>query len=231
MRQRAHALSYGSSPQARGTRRLGGIDRVHARFIPAGAGNTQRCGGGCHQQTVHPRRRGEHLSTGRASMTNKGSSPQARGTPGRRPHRRHHRRFIPAGAGNTSWTVHTSRGPSVHPRRRGEHIEQDLRQAAVDGSSPQARGTRQRASRRQVTKRFIPAGAGNTPRGCPPAQCGPVHPRRRGEHLERSAIGLRIAGSSPQARGTQRGADLKGADLRFIPAGAGNTPPPDIRGH
>ena len=53
-----------------------------------------------------------------------------------------------------------------------------------------------------------------------------VHPRSRGEHLAAGAVLAAGAGSSPLARGTQRGAVVGDRDLRFIPARAGNTGSP-----
>ena len=50
-----------------------------------------------------------------------------------------------------------------------------------------------------------------------------VHPRRRGEHFGLGQRDRYVHGSSPQARGTPDGLDLDGMQVRFIPAGAGNT--------
>ena len=153
-------------------------------------------------QSVHPRRRGEHCDIRRDIKRAIGSSPQARGTPPSGFPLLRLRRFIPAGAGNTRVVHPGSRRISVHPRRRGEH---DLRSIAVldiNGSSPQARGTRAVPNMDSADCRFIPAGAGNTRQrfGC--TTCAPVHPRRRGEHGVQRRERPLVGGSSPQARGT-----------------------------
>ncbi len=72
--------------------------------------------------------------------------------------------------------------------------------------------------------RFIPAGAGNTLCPCYLLPVQGVHPRGRGEHpgkINRRYLGN---GSSPRARGTLQAVCLGFDRLRFIPAGAGNTP-------
>jgi hypothetical protein len=97
--------------------------------------------------------------------------------------------------------------------------------------------------------RFIPAGAGNTGCGSPPARPATVHPRGRGEHRVADREQAR-RGSSPRARGTHSAAATRkpaatvhprgrGEHIRCapagstrargtrrlrIPAGAGNTP-------
>ena len=133
------------------------------------------------------------------------------------------RRFIPAGAGNTTGHHSTQQRQPVHPRGRGEHPFAAKLGERDFGSSPRARGTRKGQAPRSLRSRFIPAGAGNTsPRDL--SHCSlTVHPRGRGEHLAPHAgIGKRT-GSSPRARGTlHRGSMGSGCD-RFIPAGAGNT--------
>ena len=91
----------GSSPRARGTP---GPDRSRAargRFIPAGAGNTQKAQIWVHAATVHPRGRGEHEHHLITELRGIGSSPRARGTLFDSPVSYTHTRFIPAGAGNT----------------------------------------------------------------------------------------------------------------------------------
>ena len=132
------------------------------RFIPAGAGNTLTRFTFVLLLSVHPRRRGEHNSMEPAWSGSTGSSPQARGTLGARILVMTEERFIPAGAGNTICGAGSATRPPVHPRRRGEHATRRGTGINIDGSSPQARGTRRRFCRCQSGKRFIPAGAGNT---------------------------------------------------------------------
>ena len=152
---------------------------------------------------VHPRRRGEHQHSVVRSIY--GS------------------RFIPAGAGNTSWGEFERRLHAVHPRRRGEHLRLLKPFLSLAGSSPQARGTPQMQANALQANRFIPAGAGNTQRVLAGVQRYTVHPRRRGEHSMVNCLLIWTDGSSPQARGTPHRGSREGAAIRFIPAGAGNT--------
>ena len=112
-------------------------------------------------------------------------------------------RFIPAGAGNTSYQRPPIHGMSVHPRWRGEHSRSRSAATLAAGSSPLARGTQLFQCRFHGSLRFIPAGAGNTAAPRSTGSALAVHPRWRGEHFS-GACG---ASSAP----------------RFIPAGAGNT--------
>ena len=114
----------GSSPQARGTLFFAGRPRCGRRFIPAGAGNTGAGDGAARRDTVHPRRRGEHTLYIYIDTC---------------------ARFIPAGAGNTHLTAEQPTTETVHPRRRGEHGSDRLCTDWRSGSSPQARGTPDRA--------------------------------------------------------------------------------------
>ena len=91
----------GSSPQARGTRQAPQPAPASGRFIPAGAGNTSQHYGCMAGPQVHPRRRGEHFTSLFDPQKISGSSPQARGTLSLSNLCNSHRRFIPAGAGNT----------------------------------------------------------------------------------------------------------------------------------
>ena len=90
------------------------------------------------------------------------------------------------------------------------------------GSSPQARGTGDRAAPDDAVDRFIPAGAGNGCRSRSRSAARAVHPRRRGERWICSARSAAICGSSPQARGTAARTGAGRLSLRFIPVGAGN---------
>ncbi len=111
---------------------------------------------------------------------------------------------------------------TVHPRRRGERVSRREKIADCDGSSPQARGTRDRNRNNFGGDRFIPAGAGNAGRCEQLMQGMAVHPRRRGERIRGEGLGSQEDGSSPQARGTLIGETYIASQRRFIPAGAGN---------
>jgi len=111
----------GSSPRARGTHALTRQRLDDVRFIPAGAGNTHHGLFEAGLAPVHPRGRGEHLLDDILGTFDSGSSPRARGTRPDRHHRTRHLRFIPAGAGNTWYSLLQNRIVLVHPRGRGEH--------------------------------------------------------------------------------------------------------------
>ncbi len=134
-------------------------------------------------------------------------------------------RFIPAGAGNTCPVIAEYCSRSVYPRWRGEHSGASPSLISPSGLSPLARGTLVFQFPCKTSQRFIPAGAGNTPRRrCFPEEC-PVYPRWRGEHVIRISPVIKTDGLSPLARGTHRHASWLKIMPRFIPAGAGNTRP------
>ena len=74
---------------------------------------------------------------------------------------------------------------------------------------------------------FIPAGAGNTGPLPGYSDTTAVHPRWRGEHPSCTRHRLPVDGSSPLARGTRLTRPSEVRPMRFIPAGAGNTWPPN----
>ena len=116
----------GLSPLARGTLDQAVLFFQRRRFIPAGAGNTQKQNTETAVPAVYPRWRGEHDEITLTTEQKRGLSPLARGTraavvPGGRC-----RRFIPAGAGNT-FPRRLQMGHSpVYPRWRGEHSKHNL---------------------------------------------------------------------------------------------------------
>ncbi len=126
-------------------------------------------------------------------------------------------------------------GRPVHPRERGEHAAAAARGQPLNGSSPRARGTRPASSPAAMTRRFIPASAGNTSLQSVAMTHGTVHPRERGEHQRPLPTWFVNNGSSPRARGTPGLARQGEPKPRFIPASAGNTgqalsqsPPPAV---
>ena len=154
---------------------------------------------------VHPRRCGEQIGASAGPRHENGSSPQVRGT-GRRRHR--------------------NRNPeTVHPRRCGEQWRRRVSRSTRCGSSPQVRGTGRETEVDASIDRFIPAGAGNRPRCGSGGHAKAVHPRRCGEQLHGRRPAVNNAGSSPQVRGTVESAPAKPVEVRFIPAGAGNSRP------
>ena len=194
---------YGSSPRARGTLITLRAYILVCRLIPACAGNTCGAGARGRPRSVHPRGRGEHGRYGTHDASGGGSSPRARGT---------HQTV------GGAWAY-----SSVHPRGRGEHGKACERARWYDGSSPRARGPPCNRRTTHPAPRFIPAGAGNTLRGCTRTARSSVHPRGRGEHLALADHGCDGLGSSPRARGTPGPRAWFNVPVRFIPAGAGNT--------
>ncbi|EMW22271.1 hypothetical protein EC2848050_3143 [Escherichia coli 2848050] len=72
--------------------------------------------------SVYPRWRGEHVLPSYPAGAAAGLSPLARGTLRIAHADNRARRFIPAGAGNTSAENRSIAPTSVYPRWRGEHI-------------------------------------------------------------------------------------------------------------
>ncbi len=152
----------GLSPLARGTPLKMPFREFRIRFIPAGAGNTAVSGLVGLPPPVYPRWRGEHphiLSEQFITC-----------------------RFIPAGAGNTPAMMPTLHLLSVYPRWRGEHISLPYAYLRVFGLSPLARGTPLYVALEILSRRFIPAGAGNTKVDLHLIRLAAVYPRWRGEH-------------------------------------------------
>ena len=202
--------AVGSSPPARGTG-VGAplLPSVH-RFIPACAGNGVTGITVAVRVWVHPRLRGERLHLSSPGHGSSGSSPPARGTVGRVAVELGAQRFIPACAGNGPRAPLGTCGPPVHPRLRGERRARWRVTDGPAGSSPPARGT---------ATRHGPAG-----------RCTSVHPRLRGERVKIGIDGDLSSGSSPPARGTVSVPRQGRRRRRFIPACAGNGPPPAAPG-
>ncbi len=92
-----------------------------------------------------------------------------------------------------------------------------------NGLSPLARGARHSQADPATALRFIPAGAGNTASHSIRWFSMTVYPRWRGEHVTWRRPAIDFSGLSPLARGTLEPVFLSARNVRFIPAGAGNT--------
>ena len=156
-------LYFGLSPLARGTHWICFCCGCGARFIPAGAGNTSPSPFIDQVPPVYPRWRGEHHGFIFVNHGRSGLSPLARGTQDVQSIIHSLKRFIPAGAGNTSNSKTAHRPTTVYPRWRGEHALVPDTFSGCAGLSPLARGTPAITLSPDHYERFIPAGAGNTP--------------------------------------------------------------------
>ena len=219
------ALPEAAHPRSRGEHRLL-PPHLRACFwlIPARAGNTPRQYRRRACQPAHPRSRGEHWEPTHRRLTDIGSSPLARGTPGHVVGFGLGVRLIPARAGNTSNPTGPRKPATAHPRSRGEHASSNEASWCPSGSSPLARGTRDAWLLSGDSIRLIPARAGNTRMGRRRAHAHQAHPRSRGEHPVIAETCAAYSGSSPLARGTRTLTVTIRRRIRLIPARAGNTP-------
>ena len=151
----------GSSPLARGTYLVDGLQNVGRRLIPARAGNICWRSHDGISRTAHPRSRGEHGFHHCHAKGAGGSSPLARGTLPQSAHRVPIMRLIPARAGNIIRALSLRAYTTAHPRSRGEHFHVSMKAARRSGSSPLARGTSVSYPVLTVYGRLIPARAGN----------------------------------------------------------------------
>ena len=110
----------GSSPLTRGTHSQVSCCFHQPRFIPAYAGNSLASVRHSKGASVHPRLRGELVSTLKNSNVSTGSSPLTRGTQEQNTQPRLMGRFIPAYAGNSVRVEAPDLPAAVHPRLRGE---------------------------------------------------------------------------------------------------------------
>jgi len=215
----------GSSPRARGARRMAG-ENPHLRgIIPACAGSTGTRGACTSWRGDHPRVRGEHLAKGVRETNLEGSSPRARGALINEPLPDPDEGIIPACAGSTVVPTLCDCAHRDHPRVRGEHDASTSNSVGVTGSSPRARGARGDVHQGDPPGGIIPACAGSTH----VRRFHPIprqdHPRVRGEHLGDKYAQNRGQGSSPRARGARfRPRPFRGT-RGIIPACAGSTLP------
>ena len=171
----------------------------------------------------HPRSRGVYRKSGVGYELVRGSSPLARGLPGRSESGGACGRIIPARAGFTRRQAPNPRAGGDHPRSRGVYLRPPTGCWRRPGSSPLARGLRQESGMRPTSEGIIPARAGFTrrPRGRRPRPRD--HPRSRGVYRRVRCSVAWAAGSSPLARGLRPpGAGGVDGD-RIIPARAGFT--------
>ena len=112
-------IREGSSPLARGLLIDHPLPDREIGIIPARAGFTPRMTGALTSGPDHPRSRGVYSGSPPTSTETRGSSPLARGLPGRRISPLRPPRIIPARAGFTRFPLPPVRPAPDHPRSRG----------------------------------------------------------------------------------------------------------------
>ena len=152
----------GSSPLARGLPSRPPRGGREDRIIPARAGFTATRLSRRGDSRDHPRSRGVYVVGSGTVSRNSGSSPLARGllALARGPY--HWTRIIPARAGFTRHSTHSSWSPQDHPRSRGVYYALTTPLVVPIGSSPLARGLRFPGTAHWRNMRIIPARAGFT---------------------------------------------------------------------
>ncbi len=172
----------GSSPHARGKLILIPGISEGIRLIPACAGKTNVSRSFSTSFGAHPRMRGENRIVTCSNTRPLGSSPHARGKRGLFDYQASRYRLIPACAGKTLAGTLSSAMNLAHPRMRGENICVPDRPHGASGSSPHARGKRDKRTIKNRQGRLIPACAGKTEFtfDCPTLPT--AHPRMRGEN-------------------------------------------------
>ena len=132
-------------------------------------------------------------------------------------------RIIPAHAGQTG-RVSPCRNPcSDHPRACGANPIPPEKWKGGRGSSPRMRGKPRSSTRRSPTPRIIPAHAGQTSDYFSSEIISSDHPRACGANLIVFGVVHTHLGSSPRMRGKLARPCTSSADLRSIPAHAGQT--------
>ena len=153
---------WGSSPHARGKPHQCLPGGQSQRLIPACAGKTEPDTPVYVGVEAHPRMRGENRRGGKAHYAENGSSPHARGKPGSRFPAISCQGLIPACAGKTTTGLSLQPPAWAHPRMRGENCDFAGLSGLESGSSPHARGKRNRQHTVSTARRLIPACAGKT---------------------------------------------------------------------
>ena len=214
----------GSSPLARGLPHHVGRPPRHHRIIPARAGFTPTGRPRSPTRPDHPRSRGVYGHLTASTVRGRGSSPLARGLRHLDRERPGRRRIIPARAGFTTPGPGASRTEADHPRSRGVYLGGVPRRRISGGSSPLARGLLIGAAHGAPHYRIIPARAGFTHQRHSVSLPSTDHPRSRGVYPRRHSAPVRLAGSSPLARGLRDGREQAESGEGIIPARAGFTP-------
>ena len=216
--------SPGLSPRVRGNRlverrveaRLGSIPACAGEPIPFGIWNTTgvvypRVCGGTH---------GKHYAT----FPVEGLSPRVRGNPVLGDDGEADDGSIPACAGEPRPSGSSGAPPQVYPRVCGGTPAASFASVIAPGLSPRVRGNPRSAAARSRACGSIPACAGEPTCATPTSSGSGVYPRVCGGTGAAVVATEPPAGLSPRVRGNRRGRGGTRAQVRSIPACAGEPP-------
>ncbi|RSX51073.1 hypothetical protein D2E24_1913 [Bifidobacterium samirii] len=214
-------MSCGSPPLARGRSLRLPVEHEHGRFTPACAGKMMVPAGALSSVQVHPRLRGEDYDRFKVTVPDYGSPPLARGRFWIITDLSNCNRFTPACAGKMGVGRGAGSLTTVHPRLRGEDSTSPGKSQSAGGSPPLARGRFGLGRPAGADRRFTPACAGKIRWRRRSSIRNPVHPRLRGEDIDKRLTPETIVGSPPLARGRCLNRHAKETRGRFTPACAG----------
>ena len=132
-------------------------------------------------------------------------------------------RIIPAHAGQTPDTVKVLSSFADHPRACGANGVWGTFNIRGHGSSPRMRGKPTDKFLIDIPVRIIPAHAGQTSTPSSLSNHCSDHPRACGANVSSDGMLSRCTGSSPRMRGKLVSRHAVDADVRIIPAHAGQT--------
>ena len=199
-----------AAPASRSIPACAGEPPPHTRWRPAGWVYPRVCGGTAGQFGV--RRAGNGLS------------PRVRGNPDARPAGGYPLGSIPACAGEPSrWTGIRRRG-RVYPRVCGGTDKIPLAHHLDKGLSPRVRGNPPRTMKELISRRSIPACAGEPQPDVGRRQCHPVYPRVCGGTPRTLRTAPCCPGLSPRVRGNPPWPIADPNSTGSIPACAGEPP-------
>ena len=216
-------VSIGLSPRGRGKLGLSLRWARMRRSIPAWAGETRRRAYQRAAIGVYPRVGGGNDSRSRRLLSSGGLSPRGRGKPWFLIYAIIPHRSIPAWAGETRHDRGVCGQPGVYPRVGGGNTNRGIGGGGAYGLSPRGRGKPRTFARRRISRRSIPAWAGETICGGCGAYSRRVYPRVGGGNCSRRDAAQTAAGLSPRGRGKPTPSNAARYHARSIPAWAGET--------
>ena len=194
----------GPSPRVRGKHSHAIAAAASQGSIPASAGETEAGERDLQLAWVHPRECG--------------GNPNLRAGAGQGG------RSIPASAGETRASWPWRLPATVHPRECGGNGTPAAAGPLDGGPSPRVRGKQMQSAAGVLDYGSIPASAGETnPSSRIPRELT-VHPRECGGNPRLESRSSVVSGPSPRVRGKRNQDMVDAADLRSIPASAGETP-------